>query len=46
MSDEEVTGESATHTHIQIESEERRRDIVYPVTIRINDVAKYKIDNE
>ena len=44
VSDEQVPGESTTDTHIQIENEEIHIDIVHPGTIKINDVAKYKID--
>ena len=43
---EEVPEENVTDTHSQPENEERQRDIVQLGTIKINDIVRYKIDNE
>ena len=43
---EEVPEENATDAQINIENEERHRDKSQPGTFKINDVVKYKIDNE
>ena len=43
---EEVPEENVTDTHIQPENEERQSDIVQLGTIKINDIVRYKIDNE
>ena len=43
---EEVPEENVTDTHVQLENEERQRDIVQLGTIKINDIVRYKIGNE
>ena len=43
---EEVPEENATDTHVETENEVRGRHTVQPDTVKINDVVKYKIDDE
>ena len=46
MPAEEVPEDNATDTHVQLENEARHRDIVQLGTTKINDIVRYKIDNE